>query len=272
MTMWRLSGAECSRLPYSYRHPRNSLCKHIVRGEENDVSFRIGQFVFTPNSILLPLALAFFIALGYQYLRQHRLSALTATVVIAAAVCGGAIGAWLYGRLGSIDSQLHTWLDIRLGSYGGYWGTLLAAMAVAGCVKRSPIKVADAFVVPLLTAGAVARIGCTFSGCCRGLIIHAPFQPFRLWPLYDLAALLATSALIHLIPRRQPFFQKPGGMIVLFCLLYAPLRFALEFLRDTPEATALSIGHVASLVQLAAGTLMLALIRMRKEIDEYESN
>ena len=243
------------------------------------MSLRIGAFVFTPNTLMLPLALAFFVVLAFQGLYPRVVTTrLRAYGVLLAAIAGGVVGGWLYGWAASpaeVD-ELHAWLDLRFGSFGGYWGALAAGMAGAWVARQRALECADALVPGILAGGAVARVGCLFTGCCRGITVPPELfhglQPFRPWPAYDLAALLAVLAVVRIAPRRVPWLRFPGAALCLFLVLYGALRFPLEFLRDLPAAAGpLTSGQVLAWAQLLAGIAGVAWLARRDRSDHRTS-
>ena len=232
------------------------------------MSFRIGAFITTPSTLVLPLALAFFWVISAQRLypgvartRFHTYASL------AAAILSGALGAWAYGTWTSPHAAdpLHAWLDLRFGSFGGYWGALAGALAYATLTRHPRLRYADALVPGILAGGSVARIGCLFTGCCRGIAAGiGVFQPFRPWPLYDIAALLVTWGAIRFIQHKDSQWQEPGGALCLFLLIYGVLRFSLEFLRDLPSvAGPFTAGHLMAAAQVLAGAALFVVLFAR---------
>ncbi|NIA15796.1 MAG: hypothetical protein GWP08_17155 [Nitrospiraceae bacterium] len=230
------------------------------------MSFRIGSLILTPNSLLLPMALAFFVVLSFQGLFPRVADTRgRAYGAVLAACIGGFAGAWLYGWLASPDvaDTLHAWLDLRFGSFGGYWGALAGAAGFAAITRQPVLRYADVFAPAILVGGAVARLGCVFTGCCRGVPV-APDWLFgvavlRPWPVYDLAALLLTFYLVQV--RRRA--SGPAGMTTgLALLVYGLLRFPLEFARDLePALGRLTWGQWMALVQVVGGGMLLAWLR-----------
>lgn len=227
------------------------------------MAFRIDQYVFTPGTLVLPFALAFFLVLSYQrlYPRVLRSAPHAAALLVLSTICGAA-GAWLHGRWAGLpqDPVLHAWLDIRFGSIGGYWGALLAGALYALATRHSPAQCADALTPGILVGAAVARIGCLFTGCCQGMVLGAGagFQPFRPWPVYDMAALLITLGFLWLAPARMNRFRSAGGTVCVFLIVYGVLRFLIEFVRDPNAMTgALTMNQWMALAQLAVGGAIL---------------
>ena len=223
------------------------------------MSFRIGAFVTTPSTLVLPLALAFFWVISVQHLYPNiARTRLHAYASLVAAILGGALGAWAYGTWTSPSAAdpLHAWLDLRFGSFGGYWGALAAVLVYATLTRHPRLRYTDALAPGILAGGSVARIGCLFTGCCRGI---AAFHVFRPWPFYDIAALLVTWGAIRFLQRRDSQLQAPGAAVCMYLLLYGALRFSLEFLRDLPGITGpFTVGHFAAGTQVLVGMILLA--------------
>ena len=229
------------------------------------MSIRIESFVFSPTVFLLPLAFAFFAILSWRALYPALIPQRSrAWGALAAMVGGGLAGAWLYARVADLggDASSSFPVDLRLGSFGGYWGVLVAAGLMGRLFCGHGLRTMDRVLPAMLFGAAVSRIGCLFNGCCRGLHITCPIQPFVLWPFYDLAAIALAGWAINVLPRRLNPWSRDGGTLVLFFWLYSPVRFLLEFLRDTPSFHfGLTIGQVAALAQFllgAAGFLMIS--------------
>jgi len=223
------------------------------------VGLRIGQYLLTPNSFMLPLALAFFVVLSYHRLLQcagERRS--RALLIMLIAIASGVAGAWLHAEWLPAESvkSPRAWLDIRFGSFGGYWGAFLGAIVCARLIGAPALASADAIVPGVLVGGAVARIGCLFAGCCRGVHVAAlgAFDPSRIWPAYDLFALLGTAAVVRWIERKPARDSASGIQLGLGLFTYGGLRFILEFARGLPPVLGpLSSAQALSAVQMFAG-------------------
>ena len=231
---------------------------------------RIGQYLLTPNTAFLFLALAYFVVLSYRRLRQIDASRSSRPViVILFAIMSGVAGAWLHAEWLPVESMRFPlgWLDIRFGSFGGYWGVFLGAVLCARIVRMPAMASADAFVPGVLIGGAVARVGCLFTGCCRGIDVAAfgEFQPFRYWPLFDLLALLATAAVVTRT-ERKPGRQLASGLQVGLCLaVYGALRFILEFACGLPQILGpFTAAQVMATLQILVGLALLILLSPRR--------
>jgi len=125
-------------------------------------------------------------------------------------------------------------------------GGVLAAIPTAVWYTRrrgQPVLEIIDLLSPSLALGmAIGRLGCLLNGCCYGKTCDLPWA--ITYPagshLHDLGAIhptqaylllgdLALMALLLLAARRRRF---PGQVFALFLMLYAPLRFTVEFFRD----------------------------------------
>jgi len=219
---------------------------------------------------MLPLALAFFVVLSYHRLLQcvgERRS--RARPIMLAAIVSGVAGAWLHAEWLPAESVefSHGWLAIRFGSFGGYWGAFLGVVVCARLIGAPALASADAIVPGVLVGGAVARIGCLFAGCCRGVHVAAlgAFDPSRIWPAYDLFALLGTAAVVKWIERRPAPDSASGIQLGLGLFTYGVLRFILEFARGLPPVLGpLSSAQALSAVQMFAGLGVLLFLSRKR--------
>ena len=141
--------------------------------------------------------------------------------------------------------------------YGGFFGGLAAVRAYVA-MKRLPfLRVLD-FYAPYIALGhAIGRIGCFFNGCCYGKPTDSwcgvvfPGQLDRVIPTQLLEAL--GLAIIFLVLRRLP-----RAAFAAYLMLYALLRFCLEFLRGD-QAMWWGGFTLQQLISVAVGAAGLAL-------------
>ncbi len=141
-----------------------------------------------------------------------------------------------------------------LSYYGGLVGAIVALALYARRRGVSTVDVLD-FVAPLGAVGlALTRGGCFLNGCCYGrtsslpwavsfpagsqpqvaqvgaglVAADAPSLPVHPTQLYELVAAAAIFGLLWAAWPRRTF---RGQIVLLFFLLYAPWRFAVEYLR-----------------------------------------
>lgn len=210
------------------------------------VAFRIGSLVLYPQIVMLPLGAAFFVVLAWKRLsagparsRRESIAALLSAVILAAA--------------GSLVLSDHTDPHAIIGaqaSFTAYWGALIGVSLWALIARKPILAAANALAPAVMAGGSVARLGCVFAGCCRGLPGLPLFHP---WPLYDVAALFGAVMIgIHLEKRRA------GGALLAFLIAYGLLRFFLEFARDVPaSALGLTAGQWFAAAQAAVGVALV---------------
>lgn len=169
-----------------------------------------------------------------------------AALAIGAALAGAKL---LYLLVSYTPSQL--WAALKAGDfsvlsgsglvfYGGLLGGILGALAgvrLAG-VKSSFSLYCNAIVPAIPLGHTFGRLGCFMSGCCYGLPYSGPFSvrfirvgiTEPVFPVQLLEAalnLLLCLFLLHYTTKTRSGAQS----LWLYTLLYAVLRFLLEFLR-----------------------------------------
>jgi phosphatidylglycerol:prolipoprotein diacylglycerol transferase len=154
--------------------------------------------------------------------------------------------------------------------YGGVIGGFLAALYYLRRFRLNFAAAADLF-APAIPAGhMLGRVGCFLGGCCYGVesswgpvFTHAPLSEANGVPrlpvqLFEAAGNLLIC-LILLWYERRP--HTPGHTLALYLLLYAPLRFILEFFRgDAARGFVLGVStsQWISALLFAAGLLWLS--------------
>ncbi|MBX9767729.1 MAG: prolipoprotein diacylglyceryl transferase, partial [Bdellovibrionales bacterium] len=125
-----------------------------------------------------------------------------------------------------------------------------------------------------LTIGTI-RLGCFLNGCCWGKPTKLPwavryFDPHTAMPylgipvhpvqVYESALAFLLLGFLVFLYREKPAFK--GKLIFVFCLIYGPLRFLLEFFRgDSFRGVDLVLGmstsQILSLVLIGFGAVQL---------------
>jgi prolipoprotein diacylglyceryltransferase len=199
---------------------------------------------------MLPLGAAFFVVLGWKRLlagparsRGGAFTALLSAAILAAA--------------GSLALGDHTDPHAVIGaqaSFAAYWGALIGVSLWASIARKPAMAAANALAAGVMAGGAVARVGCVFAGCCRGL----PGLPlFHVWPLYDIAALLGALIVGVRVEKR-----RGDGSLLAFLIVYGLLRFGIEFARDVPAfALGLTAGQWFAAAQAGVGVALVVLGR-----------
>jgi phosphatidylglycerol:prolipoprotein diacylglycerol transferase len=190
-------------------------------------------------------------AVVYTIVRQRRGDAVndrTRAAVIAGAAAGAALGARLL--------VLFAGKTIVGGLLGGLIGVEIAKRMIG--VTRST---GDLFVLPLITAMSIGRIGCFLTGP----IDHTAGNPTSLpWgiaiadgvprhpvALYEIAILLLLAAV-------APRARREGDAFRIFLASYLAFRLAVDFLK--PEPKPILLGMSAIQWACVAGLLYYALV------------
>ncbi len=167
-----------------------------------------------------------------------------------------------------------SFIDIWRGGfvfYGGLLGGILGMWGYAKQFKYSMRELAETYAAVLPLGHALGRVGCFFAGCCYGIPhsgilgytytetlastpIGVPLLPVQ---LIESAFLLILFFLLLLI-----YLKTGAGLgytVPTYLLLYAPLRFVLEFFRGDRErgVLLLSTSQWISLGIAATGLVLL---------------
>lgn len=142
-----------------------------------------------------------------------------------------------------------------------FFGCLLFAPPVTVLLARF-FRIPAGNATDLLADGlppflGIVRIGCFLGGCCGGIPHLADNGRIFILPvqLIECGFDFLIFALILLLEKKHIFdsFRLP-----VFFVLYAPIRFALEFLRETDKnVLGLSLAQVYSIVIFAVGAVCL---------------
>lgn len=179
-----------------------------------------------------------------------------------------------------------------LRSTGVYYGGLLLALAAsAWYLKRSSLpawKVADLCAPGIALGQAIGRLGCLSAGCCYGkptslpwgitftnryafdnvgVPLNTPLHPTQVYE--SIGTLLLFVYLMWRMSRRH----FTGQIILEYLVLYASLRFAIEFFRDDDRGFILggmlsTSQFIGVLTVLGAIAVFFVLKRRNKEATE----
>lgn len=128
--------------------------------------------------------------------------------------------------------------------YGGLIGGLIG-LALCGKILHIPVGEYARYTIPVIpVAHAFGRMGCAFVGCCYGIpysgwgavtYTDSPVAPegISLFPVQAVEAVLelAIAAVLCVAVLRAVRAGKKPRSIELYLVLYAVVRFVLEFLR-----------------------------------------
>lgn len=168
--------------------------------------------------------------------------------------------------------------------YGGLIGAVLTGFLLMRRYKLPWWKTADACAPGIALGNVLGRQGCFSAGCCWGKPTTMPWgmkftelgheitgvpTGVYLHPtqLYESFAMLIVFFLLLWLHRHRRF---SGQVILFYALIYAAVRFAIEFFRDDPRGdilglttlTALSTSQLIGVV-VGVGALLLLIARWR---------
>lgn len=240
------------------------------------VLFTIGSFEVT--------SFGAFVAIGSligAWMFRRELSAVApadvATDAAIAGIIGGLAGAkvlWVLEHLGERPTSELVFSRGGMSWFGGFAGGVAAGLSFLR-VRRVPLLAALSAAAPAITAGqAIGRVGCFLVGDDYGRPSSLPWAvafPKGLPPtlvavhptqLYEALALIPITWLL-IRWRRE---ARPDAAIVgLFLVAAGGVRFAIEFLRvNTRVLGNLSVAHIAALLTLAVGLVVLSRTGFRR--------
>jgi len=163
--------------------------------------------------------------------------------------------------------------------FGGFILASLAVFTFARYHKERTLDFLDWLVTPLPLAHAIGRVGCFLEGCCFGARCEAdsvwavtypegshaghslPVYPSQ---LFEAAGNFLIFVILMLAWRRR---KLEGQQVVIYCILYAVLRFFIEDLRSDERATLgpFTISQAISLALLAFGLGLNTVLWRKKE-------
>jgi phosphatidylglycerol---prolipoprotein diacylglyceryl transferase len=178
--------------------------------------------------------------------------------------------------------------------YGGLLGAILAGYFLMKRYRLPFWKTADACAPGIAIGNFFGRQGCFAAGCCWGKPTSLPWgvqfselgheitgvpidQHLHPTQLYESFAMLLVFFFLLWLHKRKRF---SGQVVLVYGLLYAVIRFAVEFWRDDPRGdilglttlTGLSTSQMISLV-IGVIALILLIARNRKtRVIDYENS
>jgi phosphatidylglycerol:prolipoprotein diacylglycerol transferase len=248
------------------------------------VAFHIGSLVVYWYGVALVLAYVAGELLVLWLARREGMDLDRVLLWMVFLLLGGIVGARLAGLVrdslarGLIASPL-----AREGfvSYGAPAGVLVAGWVYARVVRLSLWKLLDLAAPSVALGFAITRIGCFLNGCCYGRPTNLPWgvsfpasspaglafgdTPLHPAQIYaSLGNLVLFGGLLALRRRRR--FE--GSLFLWWVVLYAVLRFVLEFARADPRvALGLTAAQLANLVMGPVALALLWVMGRRKRAE-----
>jgi phosphatidylglycerol:prolipoprotein diacylglycerol transferase len=258
--------------------------------------FRIGNFPINTYGVLL--ALAFLAALltaarlaGRDGLPRERVYDLGLWMLLAAIVGSKVLMLFTEPEYREDPTRLISLDFLRSGGvfYGGFVAAVIAGYFLIRRYRLPWWKTADAFAPGIALGNAIGRQGCFAAGCCWGKPTAMPWGVefteaghevtgvplgLHLHPtqLYESFGALIIFFFLLWLHRRKRF---SGQVILFYALLYALMRFTIEFFRDDPRGdilglttlTGLSTSQMLSLIIGVTGLVFL-ILRWRRAAEE----
>ncbi len=253
------------------------------------VIFRIGNFPINTYGVFLALAFLGAILITVRLaardgLPRERVYDLCLWLLLASLV-GSKILMFLTEPAYREDPwQLFSLDFLRSGGvfYGGLLGALGAGYFLMRRWKLPWWKTADACAPGIALGNVLGRQGCFSAGCCWGKPTNLPWgvrftelgheitgvpAGARLHPtqLYESFSMLIVFFFLLWLHRRKKF---SGQVILTYALIYATVRFLIEFVRDDPRGDILGLTTLTGLstsqmIGLVVGPAALALLIIR---------
>lgn len=213
-------------------------------------------------------------------------------------IVAGILGARLFYVIGNWEQEFagHPIEIVRIDKgglvfYGGFVGAVLASIWFVRRNKLTFWKLADMGAPSLALGHAIGRLGCFMNGCCFGGVCSLPWavhypagsDPFRTQVNEGLILSVAKTSLgVHPTQLYESlgnllifagltwFYSKrtfDGQVFWLYVLLYAMLRFTVEFFRGDWDVHFLggwiSPGHIMAICVFGIGLFFLWYLRRR---------
>lgn len=200
--------------------------------------------------ILMFFGIALVFILAFRRAKKHHVSIDDMLIIAAFSLLIGLVGASLLYAFASypISVIIKSIFTGKFEIFGGivYYGGLIGGIigGIIG-VKVTKVKtqIAEMAIIPFLPIGhAIGRVGCVMAGCCNGMkydgilaiyyrnSITGLSAEHGYFPVQFLEAALNIVIAVFLINYSKK--EKPKyNILFLYLLIYAIIRFSLEFLR-----------------------------------------
>ena len=262
--------------------------------------FHIGSFPINTYGVFLALAFLFAILItvklaGRDELQREKIYDLSLWMLLASLIGSKVLMFLTEPEYREHPLQLFSLDFLRSGGvfYGGLIGAVLTGYFLMKRYKLPWWKTADACAPGVAIGNFFGRQGCFSAGCCWGKPTNLPWgvkftevgheitgvpTNSYLHPtqLYESFAMLIVFFFLLWLHRRKRF---SGQVILLYLLLYAGIRFTIEFVRDDPRGdilglttlTGLSTSQMISII-VGGVALTVLIIRWRKESASAKAN
>lgn len=256
------------------------------------VLFRIGSFPINTYGVFLALAFLAGILVAAKLaardgLPRERIYDLCLWMLLASLVGSKILMFFTEPEYREHPAQLFSLDFLRSGGvfYGGLIGAVTTAYVLIRRYGLPWWKTADACAPGIALGNVLGRQGCFSAGCCWGKPTNLPWGvrftelgheitgvpiDAKLHPtqLYESFSMLIVFFFLLWLHRRKKF---SGQVILAYVIVYAAVRFMIEFVRDDPRGdvlglttlTGLSTSQMIGLI-VGAGALVTLIIRWRR--------
>src|SRR6266480_5840726 len=261
--------------------------------------FRIGSFPINTYGVFLALAFLSAILITVKLavrdgLPREKIYDLSLWMLLASLIGSKVLMLFTEPEYRDHPLQLISLDFLRSGGvfYGGLIGAVLTGYFLMKRYHLPWWKTADACAPGIAMGNFFGRQGCFAAGCCWGKPTTLPWGvkftelgheitgvptdvPLHPTQLYESFAMLIVFFFLLWLHRRKRFSAQ---VILLYLLLYAGIRFAIEFVRDDPRGdilglttlTGLSTSQMISII-VGGVALTVLIIRWRKESASAET-
>lgn len=250
----------------------------------NGLGFRIGNFLIPYYGLMIVAGIFFAVLLGWILMKKHQKN--FDDFLLMAAVCGlcGIIGAKLLYLVLSADKiDFSRLLDLKYLNavmsggfvfYGGLIGGFAGLLICRKVFKLDVMELLNLCIACIPIVHGFGRIGCGLVGCCYGCPYDGPgailyrnslFAPNKeyLFPVQFTEAAVNFSIAIVLLLLAKKLTGSKG--IELYLILYAVMRFVLEFFRYDDVERGMLFG-ISTSQYISIGILVLvAVYHFRKK-------
>jgi phosphatidylglycerol:prolipoprotein diacylglycerol transferase len=253
--------------------------------------FRIGNFPINTYGVFLALAFLGAIMVtvrlgGRDGLPKERIYDLCLWMLLSSLVGSKLLMLITEPEYRDHPAQLFSLDFLRSGGvfYGGLLGAVVSGYFLMRRYKLPWWKTADACAPGIALGNVLGRQGCFSAGCCWGKPTSLPWGvkftqlgheitgvpagvPLHPTQLYESFAMLIVFVSLLWLHRHRRF---SGQVILAYGLLYAAIRFAIEFLRDDPRGDLLGLTTLTGLstsqligIVIAIAALIVMIVRWR---------
>jgi phosphatidylglycerol:prolipoprotein diacylglycerol transferase len=230
--------------------------------------FRIGNFPVHTYGVFLALAFLSAIVVTVRLgsrdgLPRERLYDLCLWMLLASLIGSKALMLFTEPEYRGSPLALLSLDFLRSGGvfYGGLIGAVLVGYMLMRHYKLPWWKTADACAPGIALGNVLGRLGCFSAGCCWGKPTTEPWgvrftelahevtgvptgAPLHPTQLYESFSMLIVFFFLIWLHRHRRF---SGQVILAYALLYAAIRFVIEFFRDDPRGDILGLTTLTGL-------------------------